>query len=163
MESKKSAPINIASLLNKIDFSPERVVDAACENSLLFVQAIEYRRQCLEKAKNAKMSWEKGKAEKDLSIRRNARQNDEKVTEGHITSQILVDPGVDKLAQELSKAEVHDEYSKLVVEAFRMRRDCLRIVDDLVRDEVGLQRAVEAGSEKLQKLRKDVSERYPEG
>jgi hypothetical protein len=56
-----------------------------------------------------------------------------------------------------------DEYSKLVVEAFRMRRDSLRIVGDLVRDEISIVRAVEQSAEKVQETRRKLKERFPGG
>jgi len=54
-----------------------------------------------------------------------------------------------------------DEYSKLIVEAFRMRRDCLRIIGDLTRDDLSLQRASEESTEKMRETRRKLKEKFP--
>jgi len=156
-----SKPTSITALLAKIDFSPDRVVDAAAENAVLFVEAIHYRLECLEDSTNTKMEWEKARAERSLEIRKEASDNGVKTTEAGVEALLLVDKRVSKLAQDRAKAEIQDEYSKLVVEAFRMRRDCLKIVGEMTRDEISLQRSAEAGAEKAAELRRRMKEKFP--
>jgi hypothetical protein len=153
--------INVAALLAKIDFSPDNVVHAASVNSSLFVEAITYRLSCLEQKSAAKMAWEKGRAEKELKIRQTAREDGTKITEGNIDAMLLVDPGVSALTEKLSRKEVLDAYSQLVVEAFRMRRDCLRIVEGMTRDEYSMGRVAEAASEKTREIRNKMKDKFP--
>ena len=153
--------INVTSLLAKIDFSPDNVVHAASVNSVLFVDAITYRLSCLEKKTAAKMAWEKGRAEKELTIRQKARETGEKITEGNIDAQLLVDKTVSGLAEKLSRTEVLDAYSQLVVEAFRMRRDCLRIVEGMTRDEYSMGRAADVAAEKTHEIRQRMKAKFP--
>jgi len=151
----------ITSLLTKIGFSPDRVVDAAAENAVLFVEAIHFRLECLEASTNAKMEWEKSRAERSLEIRKDARDNGVKTTEDGIAALLLTDKRVSGLDLACAKADIQEEYSKLVVEAFRMRRDCLKIVGEMTRDEIGLQRSAEAGAEKAAELRRKMKEKFP--
>jgi hypothetical protein len=152
---------DISELLTQIDFSTDNVVAAAAGNPRLFVRAVDFRVQAMRKRSAVKMAWEKAQAEADLDIRANARQSGEKITERYIEEQVLLDPTVSRLAKAFSQADELEEYSKLIVEAFRMRRDCLRIVGDLAREELSLAGAVEAGTERLGALRQKARERFP--
>jgi hypothetical protein len=161
MSTKAPKDSSVVTLLSKIDFSPDNVVGAAADQALLFVEAIQFRLSCLEKRSDAKMAWERIKAETELNIRKEYRDLGSKITEGNIDSLTLLDKSVSAAAKAYAEADVYDEYSKLVVEAFRMRRDCLRIVDDMTRDEVGLQRAAETGAEKMRDSRRKLRDRFP--
>jgi hypothetical protein len=156
-----SKPINVSVLLEKIDFSPDNVVQAAAENSVLFVTAIDYRLQCLENKTAAKMAWEKIRAEKELKIREDARANGNKLTEGNIDALLLTNTIVEDFAKKLARTETLDIYSQLVVEAFRMRRDCLRIVENMVQSEYSMGRSIEAAAEKTKESRRRLKDRFP--
>ncbi len=153
--------INIKALLDHIDFSSDNVVEAATENAPLFRIAIDYRIECLRNRNAAKMSWEVAKADKELRIREDARNNGERVTERNVEAIILVDPAITDLQEKYNRADEIDEYSKLVVEAFRMRRDCLRIIGDLTRTDFSIQKDLETGHEKLENTRKKLRQRFP--
>ena len=160
-EPEETPQISVADLLARIDFSTDNVVAAAAENPVLFVKAIGYRLQCMRERSAAKMLWEQGQAGADLTIRSDARKVGEKVTERFIEEQVLLDPAVADMAKKFTEADELDEYSKLVVEAFRMRRDCLRIVGDLTRDELSLAKAAEAGMERMESTRSQLRKRFP--
>ena len=152
---------SITDLLGQIDFSPDDVVRAASVNSALFVEAIEFRRQCLSGRTAAKMTLDRVEADTKLRIRRDAKANGDKITEAYIEELSLTNVAVRESLEAFAKADELDEYSKLVVEAFRMRRDCLRIVGDLMRNEIGLQGVIEAGAEQLSATRRKLRERFP--
>ena len=156
-------PINVVALLGKVDFAPETIVETAAHQSVLFVEAIQYRLSQLELKSSAKMDWERERAECELRIRQQAKVNDEKITEGHIAAKLLLDKAVSDKAAKLARAEILDAYSKLVVEAFEMRRDCLQIIKGLVKDEYSMQAAMESGAEKMRETRKKLRDRFPAG
>ena len=153
--------VNIPVLLGKIDFSPDNVVVAAAENSALFVEAINYRIDRLGESKAAKMAWEEKRADKELKIRKSYRDAGEKITEGNIDALLFLDPDVKSLSAKRDRADVLDEYSKLVCEVFRMRRDCLEVVGNLVGRELSMQAAVDQGREKMAAQRQKLRERFP--
>ena len=64
-------------------------------------------------------------------------------------------------AKKLARAETLDAYSQLVTESFRMRRDCLRIVEGMTRDEYSLGRAAESAAEKTKDARRKMKEKFP--
>jgi hypothetical protein len=153
-------PVNVRTLLNKIDFSPDNVVEAASVNPGLYVRAIEYRLQCLTEKSRQDMNHKRLRAETELEIRRHAKANDEKITEDHIKAKLLLNKDVSAAGEQAQQAETMDEYSKLVVEAFRMRRDSLRIVADMSRQEMNLGRALEANAD-LQETREKLRSKFP--
>ena len=61
----------------------------------------------------------------------------------------------------MERAENFDEYSKLVVDAFRMQRDCLQVVKGLISDEIRQGRALDQEVETLSKTRQKLRERFP--
>jgi hypothetical protein len=64
-------------------------------------------------------------------------------------------------AQARDRAEEGEEYSHLLVDAIRVRRDCLRMIADLVRQEISMQSAVEANRGPVDQLRAKLRARYP--
>lgn len=160
-ESVASNKIDVVGLLNQMDFSPDNVVDAAAVNPVLFVRAIKYRLQCLEEKVRLERSLKRLSAETELAIRSEAKSNDDKITENHIRAKLLLDEDVSEAIKLSEEAEVYDEYSKLVVEGFRMRRDCLKIVSDMTRDEMRVGRALDDASETISNNRKKLEERFP--
>jgi len=159
MEPKTKS--SIANVLNRLEFSPDDCVRAAAENPLLFRDVIDYRIDKMRDRNAAKMQMEKIKAEIELAIRADARANGDKVTEGTIDAKLLVDPKVDKAIKLFNAAEEADEYSRLLLEAIRLRRDALKVIGDLVRDEVSLQRATEMNMGKVAEARERLKAKYP--
>src|SRR5205085_3834483 len=158
---KTETGVNINTLLAKIDFSADNVINAASQQPVLFLQAIEFRIKCLRDANIAKMVWERERAAEELLIRKDALQSGMRVTEGNIDAQLLVNQTISDLGAAHSRAAEMDEYSKLIVEAFRMPRDCLRIIGDLTRDDLSLQRASEESTEKMRETRRKLKEKFP--
>lgn len=150
-------------LLQKIEFSSDNIVAAAADNSALFLKAVEYRIQAYRAKSAAKMALETMQAEKELKIRGQAREIGERITERNVEALLLIDKEVRNQMEAFNQADEEEEYSRLVVEAFRMRRDCLRIIGDLVRDEMSLQRAAEIGTQNLREVRKRAGTRFPSG
>ena len=148
-------------LLKQVDFSSDNIVTAAAENSRLFLRAVTLRMQCVRESNAAKMGYEEARARLSLKLRAEAEAIGQKTTEKGIEALLLIDPDLITLATLRDRADEMEEYSKLVVEAFRMRRDCLEIIKGLVWDEMSLQRAAELNSGKLAELRARVRNKYP--
>jgi hypothetical protein len=153
---------DVSALLDLVPFSPEGVVDAACGNTALYVDAIQYRLRCLERASSAKRTWETACAEKDLRLRQQARTAGDKITEGQIDAKILLDKRIARLAEEHERAETHDEYSKLIVKVFEMRRDMLQTVGMMVSREYPIARMAEQAADRMRRERRKLRERFPE-
>ena len=148
-------------LLGKIDFQPEGVVHAAAENSRLFMQAVDFRMTKLHAYNAAKLRLERDEAELDLKLRKDARETGDKITEGAIKAILLVDEDLHLQRERLNSAEEAHEYARCVVEIFRMRRDCLQIVQGLAMTEGSLRQAAETAARELQGAREKAKARYP--
>lgn len=150
----------LQSLLDSLDLTPETVLKAAGEQPVLFMEAARYRVGCMEKRIRTKAVLETGRAECALRIRRQAEQDGERTTEGKIGNQIDVDFATNTLRAHYETAEVEDEFSKLLLEAFRVRRDCIRVISDLT----GAERAIESLRTKetveLDKAKQKVREKF---
>jgi hypothetical protein len=146
-------------LLNKLDFTPENCVEAACENSNLFIEAVKQRLDTLAERNAAKMAFEVAEAETGLQIRHHYRVLGEKVTEGNIDALVLMDAKITAARNRLNKAEEADELGQRLVEAFRMRRDCLQIVERVASEERRLASQAETNS-KLTQTRQTLREKY---
>lgn len=148
-------------LLDKVDFEPENVVAAAATNSVLYVDAINYRLQCLTRKADAEFAAKRTWAEAELIVREAAKKNDEKITEAHIKAVLILDPVVANAAVAEAEAEAHDEYSKLVVKVFEMRRDCLQIVSKWTHEEMRVGAVTDAAREELRNTRDKARSRFP--
>lgn len=162
IEAEKSPSKNdVLQLLNMVGFAPENAVEAAATLPQLFVRAINYRLECLTNKSEAKLQAKRINAEVELEIRNEAKVNDEKITENHIKAKLTLDKQVSKAEHDLERSETFDEYSKLVVEAFRIQRDSLQVIKGLISDEIRQGRALDQEVETLSATRKKLKERFP--
>jgi hypothetical protein len=160
-QTKQTKPTDVQSLLELIPFDAANVQEAAADNTALFVKAIEYRIDCFRSRSTAKMALEEAEAQKDVDLRKEARATGDKITEKNIEQLLTLSPRIKQKREEYSKAEALDEYSKLVVEAFRMRRDCLRIIGDLSYDGQSMARSAELNAAKLQDTKDRLRNKFP--
>lgn len=147
-------------LLIGLAFAPEGVVMAATEQPKLFLAAAEYRMSRYRERSQFEMALKKAEAEYSIELRHNAKASGERVTEGHIAEQVLVNKLLASRRETLAEVEEREEFAKLLLEAYRMRRECLRIVSDLVGAEIAMTKAVAAGSERAQELRRTIASKY---
>ncbi len=155
--------INIKKLLEGVEFDPDDVVGTAVKQGVLFTDAIQYRLDCMTAQKRAELAHKRIEAETSLAVRKQYKEAGDKITEDNVKALVLLNSKVRKAADEEATADVYDEYSKLVCEVFRMRRDCLQIVTKMTADEVREQRALQAGSDKMREQRNTLREKFPGG
>lgn len=148
-------------ILRRLDFSSEDVVQAAAENTRLFRQAVDYRMEQVKHRNMAKMQLEEAEAAAELLLRADARDTGEKITENHIKAHLLVNPKLHDFREARNHADEQEEYSKLLIDMVKMRRDCLQIIQGLAMTEGSLRRAVESANAELAKMRSKARARYP--
>jgi hypothetical protein len=153
--------IDVQDLLDTVPFQPENAMNAASTNTVLYTEAIRYRLQRLEKAFNAEKDWELAAAEADLKIRKDAKDNGDKITEAQIKNKILLDKRVAVLADARHRAEIFEEYSKLVVRVFEMRAEMLKTVASMVNRELPMAQTAAQASDRMKAERKKMRERFP--
>jgi hypothetical protein len=153
-------PVNVTKLLEKLDFADEAVIGAAREQAQLFLEAARLRIQKMRERVEAESQLALVKSELSIKIRHKAVTRGDKITEGHVAARLAKNSQVIEAQEKFNRAEEEEEFSKLLVEAFRMRRDAEKIVGDLIGAEVYVARQQE-GHESLTKIREKLSAKYP--
>jgi hypothetical protein len=151
----------VQEILDRLDFAPENVIAAAAENPRLFMKAVDHRLDQMHSRSEAEMDLEQSEARADLHIRDEARKLGEKITEKAIEQLLTTENTLIEKRRKLALKQEQEEYSKLLVEACRMRRDCLEIVAGLVRSEVSMARAIEESKAILENNKKSLRAKYP--
>ena len=155
--------VDVLGLLDKAGFEPENVVAAAAANTVLYVDAINYRLGCLTRKATAELASKRAWSEAELVVRESAKTNGEKITEGHVKAILTMDPVVSAAETELADAEAFDEWSKLVVKVFEMQKDCLQIVSKWTHEEMRVSGITDAAREQLASTRDKARQRFPGG
>ncbi len=152
--------VNLIRLLRLLDFSDEEVVDASKQQPKLFVEAVRFRVQKMRHRTQLESQLSLAKSQKSSKFRAKAKERGERVTEGQVSERMNTDPEIISLSAQVSAAEEEEEYSKLLLEAFRMRRDALKVVADVIGAELFISKR-ELGTTELAKMKKKLSEKYP--
>lgn len=146
-------------LLERIAFQMQDVVRTAEQQPKLFLAAADFRVKAMQKRAELEVRLKKTEAEVSLDIREAARQSGEKTTEAGIQAQITMDEEVGLLQSELQEAEAYEEYMRLLLESYRMRRDCLKIVHEQSLIERGAAKLPD-GAAGLDELRTNLRAKY---
>lgn len=145
----------------RMAFSPEGIVDAAVEQTQLFLDAIGYRMEQMEASMSSKASYEVTRADEATKLRERAVANGERLTENSLEEKLLLSLKVSGALKRNQEAARKDEYSKLLLEALRMRKDCIRFVADLTTTEHMVRKAAEMGAERVSEVRTKLRDKYP--
>lgn len=148
-------------LISKLAFTPDNVIGAASEQAVLFHKAVELRLVALHNYLYAKSNLATVRAATGLAFRAQAREADERITEGFLEAKVLMDPSVAVAQTALQEAEVKDESAKLLLEAYRMRRDSFKVIGEWRGSDLRAQQAHELGVTTLEEAGRNLSLRYP--
>lgn len=147
-------------LLAALDLSEDQLVPAALNQPSLFARAAEWRITCMRTRARLEGQLKALRAEKSLSYRREAEQAGEKFTEGGITARIEADGDVMSLADDFREATVMEEYSDLLIQAFRARANSIRIIADLKQADVYHGQKVSTQAD-MEDIREKLRNKYP--
>jgi len=163
------APVDIRQLIKKLEFSDEDVARATMEQAKLFLEASRYRVLCMRKRLRAVATYELLCSQEALKLRRAKRalvdkKDKSQLTEKSISDRISVLSTVVQARRELDIETVYEEWSKLLVDAYKQRRDACRILAEIMGAEASAELRVarsEAAVRGLKHLRKEVNARWP--
>jgi hypothetical protein len=147
-------------LTAKLAFSEETILRDVGQQPLLFMEAARLRMQAARKLGRLKMNLELAELSVGGRYRQQLESSGERVTEKRIEELVGQDGFVMAARTDYLDAKYRDELTDLVVEAFRQRRDCLRIVSVLVGSEISLQSSIEAGRRQLDRTRENLQKKY---
>jgi len=152
--------VEVLRLIDRLRFDGETIVEDAMEQPRLFIEAARYRVRCLRKAMQARMALDTLRAELGAKARQQLSVNDERVTERKV-EEVITSNAQWRKALELKQAvEAEEEMAKLLIEAFRQRQSCLKVVSDMATSEISLQAASESYRQKIDEVRKGLRKRY---
>jgi hypothetical protein len=162
--------LSVEELLELVSFSPEGALEAACGNTTLYVDAIRFRLKCLEDASAAKQAYEQKHAEKELALREELERKRASapgkaaaIREGYITNLLETDRVLMRLYELRQRADVQEEFSKMVVKVFEMRRDMLETVGGMVGRELAHSKLAEQAAAEMAEQRRKLKQRFPGG
>jgi len=147
--------VDIKRLLRKLDFQDTEVVAAAQEQSILFFEASKLRTQKARIRMNREAIVDLVKSEVLLSERATLMEAGESFTMGSLNAQVTVHSDYQKATRRLRMAIEEEEAAKLLLDAYKHRRDALKIVLEQNRAELGI------GSINLKALRDLLYQKYP--
>lgn len=154
-------PVDVEALLKKLSFVEEEVSTAAREQPTLFMQAARLRVQKLHERERAEARLKLLKSQKAQKIRNKIAALGDRATEGRVGELLAGDKEIRLSEKALHDAEEEEEYAKLLVEGFRMRRDSLKVIVEMVGAEVYVQRALAGDSTELRKIHNKLESKYP--
>lgn len=117
-------------LIAKLPLIAENVLVEAAHQPMLFIDAARYRVGKMQKRARAGAERDNYMAQLAVSIRRKRSNSGEKITEGNLKEIIEKDPKSRELRKLNDDAFAEEELAKLILEAFRMRRDAIKIIAD---------------------------------
>jgi hypothetical protein len=117
----------LSEIIDGLAIVAENIDEEAIMQPMLFVDAARYRVAKMRVRAQAETTLDQLSSELGLTIRARG-SGGERITNDYIKSRIQKHPKFRRLQTELQEAEQKEELSKLLLEAYRMRRDALRIV-----------------------------------
>lgn len=156
--------VDLKQLLAALDFSDEEVVEVSKQQPMLFMEAVRFRVQSMRERTVCEAKLLAAKSTLGGKFRTKLKEGGEKVTEGQVQERIGRDKDIRAMEEELAESEQAEEWSKLLLEAFRMRRDAMKVVADVIGAEMYISKmnsgaATELG--KLGKVKSKLEEKYP--
>lgn len=144
---------DLDTLLEKLEFGDETISDAVLEQASLYMASADYRIEQMRKRMRKELHFDRIRAHYALEIRNN-HQGKKTLTEAHIKEQLEEIDEYLKVRKELEELEVAEKWAELLVRAYEMRRDALKMYVQMTGGERELQLTGTAA-----KVRRQVTDR----
>jgi hypothetical protein len=118
-------------LISKLPIVQENILAEAAIQPQLFMSAAEYRILKMQKVSQTGIELEAAKAKIALKIRATKDDQGKKPTEGYVAQRTEAQSSIKQKRLEYEQARTEDEFAKLILEAYRHRRDAIRIIADV--------------------------------
>lgn len=155
-------PVDVEQLIEDVSYTSEAVADAAETQPRLYLEAARYHSQKFHRMNKLKSSMKELEASREMKIREELAQNSggERVTEGKVATALTLDREVIRARRAFAKAETFELYTRLMCEAYKMRRDGIAHAINLQTSELRQQRSLE-GSSQVEKVKEKLRKKYP--
>lgn len=124
-------------LLASLAIVDENIRREAQRQPLLFIQAARWRVRKFKERAQAELAVEAFASQYVLSLRAKKAGRKERVVEGYYKGRLQQNVHYRRLRAAVSVAEAAEEFSKLLLEAFRQRMSALKIIDNAQSYEAG--------------------------
>jgi hypothetical protein len=122
--------VNSKKLIERLPIVRENILEEAATQPARFLDAANYRVAAMRQRMQAVAKIEYFRSKAKLYLRRKKRDSGDKMTEWALADRVEVSPTHRRLRAEMEQAQQMEEFSKLIVEAYRMRRDAIRSIAD---------------------------------
>ena len=123
------ANLSAQALIAKLALVDENILADAARQPLLFINAARYRVSTMRRRATASAALDAGRASLALRIRaKKEGDGGKKFTEAALKEKLENHSAVRALRADLDRAYEGEEFSKLILEAYRMRRDAIRVI-----------------------------------
>jgi hypothetical protein len=158
-------PVNLGELIDKLDFSEENIIRANREQPSLFLEASRYRVKKLRSRIQAESKYEMQQSKSSLFLRSLKKKGERgAITEGYIKDKVRVRPKVVVARKKFDNAQAHEEWAKLLLEAYRQRGSAIKTLAENLGAEANAQARLQRKdleTEGYEKLKAAVRKRYP--
>ena len=121
--------ITSESLIKKLALISENIMGEAARQPALFIDAARYRVSKMRRRSQAVAELEVMRSKLALTIRAKKSASGSKLLrEGAVKEKITAHSVIQRLTAEMERAYEAEEFSKLILEAYRMRRDAIRVI-----------------------------------
>lgn len=158
-------PVDLDNLIKQLDFAEENLIQANREQPSLFLEASRYRVKRMRVRIQSESEYEMKQSEASIFLRGLKKKAEKGVmTEGYIRDKVRIRPDVVTAREKFDKAQAHEEWSKLLLEAYRQRGSAIKTLAEILGAEANAQaRMVRKDLETagFENLKKAVKKRYP--
>lgn len=155
--------VALKDLLERLEYTEETLHVAVLEQAKLFMEASNYRVRKMRERQQAEAEWERVKAVIGLKLRRQKKSGRGGVTERHIMDLVEASQTARAAKKKYQTAAQLEEWSKLLLEAFRMRRDSLKVLASFVYVEDTMRVGHEESRKRMQREKERLRQRLPFG
>jgi|ERR1019366_3114305 hypothetical protein len=167
LEEILSEPVDLPGLIDHLDFSEENIIQANREQPQLYLEASRYRVKRMRARIRAESNLDTEKAQASIFLRlksRNSKDKNAKLTEPYIKEKVAVSAAVVEARESFDKAQVYEEWSQRLLEAYRQRGHAIQTLAQLLGAEASAQARLvrkEVELAGLESLKDSVRKRYP--
>lgn len=154
--------VSLEELLERLSFPEEGLQQAVLEQAKLFMEAADFRIAKMRAYQGAKRELDGAKTQISLRLRAKyavPQKGKKALTERHLTDLVEQTQTVKVASAALDKAERLEEWAKLLLEAYRQRRDSLKIMAQFAYVEENFRVGV---GDRMKETRERLKSRLPE-
>jgi hypothetical protein len=121
--------INSESLISRLALVDENIMAEAAKQPILFIDAVRYRVSAMRARAqaNAELDYRRSRIALTIRARKDAA-GEKKFTEAALKEKVESQTVIRELRAKMERSYESEELAKLILEAYRMRRDAIRVI-----------------------------------